>query len=418
MTATSATPRAGEHRELIEGIRVIDADTHLTEPADLWTSRAPAAYKDRVPRIVMRPGTFNLATGMAVDESGESPMWIIDESVVLSGAGGFGVVNAANEKVRGVDFMNWSINDISRAASFVAPRLETMDATGIWGQIMYPNLAGFGGQAFASVEDLTLRNLCATLYNDAMADIQEESGGRIMGMALLPWWDIEATVAEVERVAGLGLKGVNTNADPQDQGLPDLGDPYWEPMWDACASLGLPVNFHIGASLTQASWYGRASWPSLDNERRLALGSTLLYLNNARIIGNLIFSGVLERHPTLKIVSSESGIGWIPFALDALDYQATETAPHVADVLSMKPSDYFRRQIFACFWFEGASLVENARTLGFDKCMFETDFPHPTCLFPDPLDAVTAVLEDVEYATRKKLLSGNAATVYGIDVPA
>ena len=118
MTATSATPRTGEHRELIEGIRVIDADTHLTEPADLWTSRAPAAYKDRVPRIIMRPGTFNLATGEAVDESGESPMWIIDESVVLSGAGGYGVVNAANEKVRGIDFMNWSINDISPAASF------------------------------------------------------------------------------------------------------------------------------------------------------------------------------------------------------------------------------------------------------------------------------------------------------------
>ena len=162
----------------------------------------------------------------------------------------------------------------------------------------------------------------------------------------------------------------------------------------------------------------KASWPSLDNERRLALGSTLLYLNNARIIGNLIFSGVLERHPTLKIVSSESGIGWIPFALDALDYQVTETAPHALDVLSMKPSEYFRRQIFACFWFEGASLVENAATLGFDKCMFETDFPHPTCLYPDPLDAVTGVLEDVEYGSRKKLLSGNAATVYKIDVPA
>lgn len=411
------TSQPNGNRGLLDGIKVIDTDTHLTEPADLWTSRAPAAYRDRVPRIVMRPGTFNLASGEALAETGETPVWMIDDSIMLSPAGGFGVVNDSDQKVRGVDFMDWSINDISRAATFVSPRLQMMDASGIWGQIVYPNLAGFGGQAFASVVDIALRNLCATLYNDAMAEIQEESGGRIMGMALLPWWDLEASVAEVERIAGLGLKGVNTNADPQDQGFPDLGDSYWEPLWDACASLGLPVNFHIGASLTQASWYGRASWPSLDNERRLALGSTLLYLNNARIIGNLIFSGVLERHPSLKIVSSESGVGWIPFALDALDYQATETAPHLSDALSMKPSDYFRRQIFACFWFEGPGLLDSVRALGVDNCMFETDFPHPTCLYPNPLEAVASTLAEVDYADRKKLLSDNAAAVYGVTVP-
>jgi predicted TIM-barrel fold metal-dependent hydrolase len=415
MTAT--IPDVKDLRSPIEGIKVIDSDTHLTEPADLWTSRAPKAFKDRVPRVVMRKGTYNLASGETLDDGGESPVWIVDDAIVLGPAGGYGVVNAKNEKVRGIDFMDWTINDISPAASFLEPRLAAMDATGIWGQIVYPNLAGFGGQAFSSVEDLELRNLCATLYNDAMAEIQEQSNGRIMGMGLLPWWDIPATIAEVERIHALGLKGVNTNADPQDQGLPDLGDACWEPLWEACSSLGLPVNFHIGASQTQSSWYGKASWPSLDNERRLALGSTLLYLNNARIIGNIIFSGILERYPTLKIVSSESGVGWIPFALDALDYQVTETAPHTLDALSMKPSDYFRRQIFACFWFEGEGLLESVRRLGFDKCMFETDFPHPTCLYPDPLTKMAGVLADVDYESRKMLLSGNAAHVYNIDVP-
>ena len=415
MTAT--IPDINDSRSAIEGIKVIDTDTHLTEPADLWTSRAPKAFKDRVPRVVMRKGTYNLASGEALGDDGESPVWVVDDSLILGPAGGYGVVNAANEKVRGIDFMDWSINDISPAASFLEPRLAAMDATGIWGQIVYPNLAGFGGQAFSSIEDLQLRNLCATLYNDAMAEIQEQSGGRIMGMGLLPWWDVPSAIAEVERIHTLGLKGVNTNADPQDQGLPDLGDPCWEPLWEACSSLDLPVNFHIGASLTQASWYGKASWPSLDNERKLALGSTLLYLNNARVIGNLIFSGVLERHPTLKIVSSESGVGWIPFALDALDYQVTETAPNALDALSMNPSEYFRRQIFACFWFEGEGLLDSVRRLGFDNCMFETDFPHPTCLFPDPLTRMAGVLEEVDYGLREKLLSGNAARVYNIDVP-
>jgi len=406
-----------EARSSIKGIKVVDADTHLTEPADLWTSRAPKAFKDRVPRVIMRKGTFNMGSGESVDDSGESPVWVVDDAVILGPAGGYGVVNSVNEKVRGIDFMDWSINDISPAATFIEPRLAAMDATGVWGQIVYPNLAGFGGQAFSSVKDLELRNLCASLYNDAMAEIQEQSNGRIMGMALLPWWDIDATVAEVERIHALGLKGVNTNADPQDQDGPDLGDAYWEPLWEACSSLGLPINFHIGASLTQASWYGKASWPSLDLERKLALGSTLLYLNNARIIGNIIYSGILERYPTLKIVSSESGVGWIPFALDALDYQVTETAPHALDILSMKPSDYFRRQIFACFWFEGEGLLDNVRRLGIDKCMFETDFPHPTCLYPDPLTKMAGVLAETDYESRRKLLGGNAATVYNIDLP-
>src|ERR1700677_41073 len=90
-----------EARSAIEGIKVIDTDTHLTEPADLWTSRAPKAFKDRVPRVVMRKGTYNLASGEALDDAGESPVWVVDDSLILGPAGGYGVVNAVNEKVRG-----------------------------------------------------------------------------------------------------------------------------------------------------------------------------------------------------------------------------------------------------------------------------------------------------------------------------
>src|SRR5580658_7064015 len=107
-----------EARSSIEGIKVIDSDTHLTEPADLWTSRAPKAFKDRVPRVIMRKGTFNMGSGESVDDSGESPVWVVDDAVILGPAGGYGVVNAANEKVRGIDFMDWSITDISPAATF------------------------------------------------------------------------------------------------------------------------------------------------------------------------------------------------------------------------------------------------------------------------------------------------------------
>jgi predicted TIM-barrel fold metal-dependent hydrolase len=85
----------------------------------------------------------------------------------------------------------------------------------------------------------------------------------------------------------------------------------------------------------------------------------------------------------------------------------------------MKPSDYFRRQMYACFWFEGTDdhLIDDIKRVGLERCMFETDFPHPTCLYPDPLTGIASTLEAVDYETRKMILGGNAAKVYNIDLP-
>jgi predicted TIM-barrel fold metal-dependent hydrolase len=415
-TSPPVTDRSDPLLESISGIKVLDVDTHLTEPGDLWTSRAPAKYKDLVPRVeVFKEGVsteFQLGPRHATEGT---HVWVVGENAVLGFAGGGSVVNRHNVKVHGEEFMHWPLTEVSPAASFIEPRLAIMDEVGIWGQIVYPNVVGFGGQQFSKILDPKLRNLCATIWNDAMAEMQEESGGRINGLALIPWWDRDFAVKEIERVHALGLHGINTNADPQNHGMPDLADPYWEPVWEACASLGLPINFHIGSSVSQLTYVGSAPWPSFDDATKIAIGSTVLYIANTRVLANMIFSGVLDRHPTLKVVSVESGVGWIPFALEALDYQAVENG--VGHHLSMKPSEYFARQIYACFWFEGKGLVEDVNRLGVDNCMFETDFPHPTCLYPQPLNGVAKVLEDVDYASRAKLLGGNAARVYGIDLP-
>jgi predicted TIM-barrel fold metal-dependent hydrolase len=386
----------------LSGIKVVDVDTHLTEPHDLWTSRAPERYRERVPRVVTVDGVES---------------WTFD-GVVLGRAGAGGVVRRDGSKSLGAEFIGWSFDAIHLGAHEVGPRLEVMDQLGIWAQIVYPNAVGFGGQKFAEAKDLELRALCARIFNDAMAEIQEASGDRLFPMAILPWWDLEAAVAEAVRIKGMGLRGVNTNADPQNEGLPDLGDRHWDPMWEACSDLGLPVNFHIGASIQQSTYFGSTPWPSQGDDEKLALGSAMMYLGNARVLGNLIYAGILERHPTLRFVSVESGIGWLPFILEALDYQIQETVPLAMDRLSMKPSEYFRRQVYACFWFESRSLVPVIEAVGVDNCMFETDFPHPTCLYPDPLSRVAESLAGVDSEFRHKVLSGNACRVYSLPVPA
>ncbi len=386
--------------DLFDGLQVIDADTHLTEPHDLWTSRAPARMADRVPRVVDVDGT---------------PSWTVD-GIVLSRASASSVVARDGHKSRGSGFISWGIEDAHPAAYDVKSRLAVMDEIGIWAQILYPNIAGFGGQKFGALTDESLKLLCVTLFNDAMAEMQEQSGSRLFPMGLLPWWSVDASVAEAARVAELGLRGVNMTSDPQVHDLPDLGDRSWDPLWQTCTDLALPVNFHIGASQTSLSWYGSSPWPSLGDDQKLAIGSAMMYLTNARVIANLIFSGLLERHPKLRFVSVESGIGWIPFVLEALGHQVDETAPGTLDYLSLRPSEYFRRQIYACYWFEKEDVAHTFDVLGADNILFETDFPHPTCLYPDSLDHAAAGLRGVPADVRRKVLQDNAAALYRIPV--
>ena len=383
-------------------LHVIDVDAHITEPDDLWTSRAPAGYEDRVPRVI--------------DVSGE-PMWSID-GVVLGRAGGGCVIKRDLEKQPGTAFMRWDPGVAHESAHDMVARVEVMDELGLYAQVLYPNAAGFGSQKFADVKDGELRRLCASIYNEGMIEIQEISRGRLLPMALLPWWDIDGSVAEAHRAAASGFHGITMCSDPQNRGLPDLGERVWDPLWEVLSEEKLSVNFHIGASQSSMTWFGDSPWPSLDDERKLALGSSMMYLSNARVIGNIIYSGVLERFPDLKIVSVESGIGWIPFFLEALDYQRNESMTHAFEYLTMQPSDYFRRQIFGCFWFETASIPLVIDSIGVDNIMFETDYPHPTCLYPDPLERVAKALEGISPEAQRKLLQDNAAKLYQIPLPA
>jgi predicted TIM-barrel fold metal-dependent hydrolase len=410
MQMTERRENQGKTPQSLVGIPIIDVDTHLTEPPDLWTSRAPSKFKDRVPHVERATKGGITSTGLTASDY----RWVVDGKE-LGQAGGGSVINKENIKIKGTAFRHWTASDISPAASFVEPRLSLMDEAGIWAQIVYPNVVGFGGQAFMQIHDQDLRMSCCTIWNDAMAEMLEESGGRIHGMAMLPWWNQAALVDEVVRVHELGLRGVNICADPQvDSTLPDLSHASWDPLWEACESLSLPINFHIGASQTQISWFGSAPWPSFSDNSKMAVGSSVLYLANARVIANLILSGILERFPSLKFVSVESGVGWIPFMLEALDYQIDENN---VDHLSMKPSEYFRRQFFACFWFERSGLMNSLERVGWDNCMFETDFPHPTCLYPDPLIEIDSMLTGLTRDQRVKVLSTNAANLYHIDLP-
>ena len=230
----------------------------------------------------------------------------------------------------------------------------------------------------------------------------------------MPAWSIDACVDEVRRVADMGARGINMTSDPQDLGSPDLANPAWDPFWEACAERELPVHFHIGASVTAMSFYGKYAWPSQARGVQLAIGGTMLFIGNARIVVNTILSGLFDRHPDLQLVSVESGVGWIPFILETIDYEMYENAPDELAMLRKPPSEYFRSNLYATFWFENAhnKLPDLIEAVGEDRILFETDFPHPTCLYPDPLESVEAKMATLPASTRDRILGENARALY------
>jgi predicted TIM-barrel fold metal-dependent hydrolase len=384
-------------RDYLAGIKVVDTDTHITEWPDLWTSRATPKFKDRVPQVKTVDG---------------KRAWMIDNHQI-AGDSGFAAVKKDGSKLLGLDFFNMTFNDVHPGAHDVRARLAYMDQAGIAAQIAYTNLLGFGGQRAMKV-DAELRLVSTQILNDALAEFQANSNKRIYPMAMTPWWDVKLAVAEIERCANMGMRGINMTPTPEFHKLPDLGDPYWTPLWELCEDRKLPVNFHIGTA-EGIDWFGSGWWPTHSKEKRYVVGTIMNYIPNMQIMLNLLISDIFKRHPKLKFVSVESGVGWVLFMLEKFDYQMTDSAG-----IRMEESivDVFRRHFYACGWFEKDGILDFVRRVGPDNVLFETDFPHPTCLYPNPFEQVAPMLPKLTDDERRKVFGGTAERLYNLDLSA
>jgi uncharacterized protein len=159
-------------------------------------------------------------------------------------------------------------------------------------------------------------------------------------------------------------------------------------------------------------------WNMFGHQRALAILATQMYMSNARIIVNLCMSDMFDRYPKLKIVSAESGIGWIPFILEAMEYQLDEmvTLPEEQKLQQRRPTDYFRDHIYVTYWFETVGPAKLIEDVGVKNVLIETDVPHPTCLYPGAREHFAAAMADVDPAIRKRVLEDNAVEAYGLPV--
>ncbi len=382
----------------MSGYTIIDVDTHVTETPDLWTSRVPARMRDAVPRV-------------DTDAQGRQ-WWVLKDKRIaspgLSATAGVG------------DMKSWpkTYAEMHPGAYDAKARLQYMDHMGIWAMVMYPNVGGFGNQQFLKLGDPELMLICVQAYNDWQTEWASADARRLLPITSTPFWDVAAAVREVRRCAAMGHKGILFTGDPQSLGQPLLGDPHWNPLWEVAVELDLPISFHIGSGNME---------DGLQRDKMKAYGrmatftelSVNVFLRNGMQLNDLLMSGVLARYPTIKFVSVESGIGWIPFVLEALDYQFKDNrVPEERPELDMLPSEYFARNVYACYWFEQTAPRRLIDKVGVDNILFETDFPHPTSLFGEEVHKrIQGGLADCEEAVRRKILWANGQKLYRVEAP-
>lgn len=380
------------------GIPIIDVDAHWTEARDLWTSRAPASFKDRAPRV---------------EVVGGRQQWVVDDNVLLTPVGLSVIRKDGSKQYEAMTLKTFE--EFSDSSWIPNERTKVMDEHGIAAQIQYPNALGLGGGKIMNVTDDALRTFCIQAYNDAAAEVQQESANRLFPQGILPIWDLKETLKEIDRCRAMGLTGFVLTDKPQDWGLPALNDVHWDPLWDTFQGLDLPVNFHVGGGSDKQD-YG--VWQEGTNfQQHIATLSIILFTNNMKILLNCMFSGLLDRFPRLKFVSVESGLGWVPFVLEAAEYQFDQWFVDRKPV-ERRPREYFRDNFYVSWWFEERNVLNDIEVLGEDNCMFETDFPHPTCLYPDVQGPLARALEGASESLKRKVVYENARRIYQLPLPA
>jgi len=382
---------------LFEGIKIVDCDTHFTEPPDLFTANAPAGMKDKMPHV------------KRVDDA---DMWFIGDRKF--GSLGGNVIAPDHNKLLGrLAFRKYE--DINPGSYLVKPRLAEMDAMGIWAQICFHNGGVTQAGSLVALNDDDLALSVIRIFNDACAERMRESGGRINCMAMLPYWDKDHLNRETRRIIDMGIHGVIMPDRPERIGVsgfvgPDgKVSPFWAEFFEMCEASGTPLNFHLNAGLDANS----AIWDNLGFDQKLPILALLHHMGCAATMANFMVSGILDRYPKLKIGLIESGSGWVPFVIEAMEHQLDEFRTRENRGLQRRPREYLR-QFWVSYWFESFAPKHMLGEIGVDRVMFETDYPHPTSLYPGVQDKLVETLGGHDYATRKRVLETNACELYNL----
>jgi predicted TIM-barrel fold metal-dependent hydrolase len=371
-------------------MRYYSCDSHVVEPPEVF-SGLEARFGSRAPQIVNghqgRPGEFVLLPG--------SPPIPIGR---LGIAGNRLDDPATQERIsRGYAGLNPGVLDPHK-------RLDEQTQDGIVGEVMYPSINLF---TFAIPE----RDVVAAVFqrhNDWVLEYCSAAPDRLIGIGCLSLPDIDLALAELERAAAKGVRGFAIPAHvPPDR---PYCHPDYDRFWAAADEIGVPLTMHV---FTGATWDGGLA-PHWGLPAWSIKGYTFLHTSAANSAIDLICGGVVERFPRLRFVLSEFEIGWVAHFLQRLDHATYRTPSEAVDYLTMKPSEYFRRNFSVTFEDDEAG-VRTRDLIGLECLLWGNDYPHHDAIWPHSMKILHDLFRDVPEDEQEQMVWGNTVDLYNID---
>ncbi len=379
---------------------VISADTHILEPPDIWKNHLPAKYREHAPTLVK-----DHEGGDAWQFSGGDPDPI-------------GLVSTPGKRFEEFRWWGVSYDDIRPACFNGKERLVDMDIDGVDAEVHFPPQRTIGHWLGYPDPEVSLAGIDA--YNDFLwNEWCAPDRDRLIGLMQIPNLDVDTSVKYLKRSKEIGHRGVVISSWPTgEENLSDEDDRFWATAED----LQIPVNIHIRLMSRKAGVKsfeaGKATSPGVSErtkkQKAKAVGGLAsVFSATPPIIAQLIFTGVFDRFPDLKVIFVEVGVGWIPHFLEQMDDRYWRNRHWGQLELSQPPSYYWYRNMAATFM-EDFNGVQQRHAVGVDNMLWSTDYPHHGNDWPYSRKVINEMFSGVDRDERYRIVAGNAVRLFSL----
>ncbi len=375
--------RTNGRQTMMNGSKVISADGHVVEPGDLWLRYIEPKYRERAPRIKSNAET--------------DYFWIEGMNAIP-----LGFQSGAGRRPQDLRADVRFDTDVPRGAWDPKARRKDMELDGIDGEVLYPSVCL---QLFA-LRDLDFMYACFEAYNNWMNDLCKADPAHLKGIGLIALDDIERAVQELYRCKEIGLSGGMIPVAPDDDR--PYSDPLYEPFWAAAEESGLPISLHSSTHREGSRVRAKGFADNVVKPHAVQ-----------RTIADMVFAGVFDRYPKLKLVSAESDCGWAAHYLMRMDHKFTSlrnmynNARISGDIM---PSEYVKRQVYYTFMIDPVG-IRNRDLIGVGNLLWASDYPHHESTWPRSHQIIERQCPpDISAEDKRKIIGENAARLYGFSL--
>jgi predicted TIM-barrel fold metal-dependent hydrolase len=383
---------------LQDDMQLISVDDHLIEHSRVWLDRMPEKYQDVCPRVI-ESGDEGMYSEFGTYVPPHSQAWLYEGNIHAQM--GLNAVAGKPPEALGLDPVRYE--DMIPGCYDPVERVKDMDLDGVHASLCFPQFPKFAGTLFLKSEDMELAGLCTAAWNDFLIDEWcATAPERFIPLAILPFWDVEASVKEIQRVAAKGARAISFPENMVTLDLPSFHTDHWDPLFSAAEEAGMPLCLHFGTS-------GKV--PSTAPEAPMAVFISLMSCNSMYAVADLAFSPVFHRHPNLKIAFSEGGVGWIPYLLERMDATWEKHRFYQNVNQEVRPSELFRKHIWGCFIVDQHGL-SSRDSIGIDRMLWECDYPHSDSHWPNSRKVASEQFLDVPDDEVRQIVELNARELF------